>query len=302
MRKKIAILLAIALLFLAGCTGKTEPSTAPPTAPAPLNPPRFSAGAFPRLDGSTANIPLAVELAKLCLGFDDLAAEEFITFNATSKAYENLANGACDLLLVYEASEETKEKLGSMGADFEYFAIGKDALVFIVNENNPVQNLAAQQLVDIYAGKVTNWKELGGEDIEIVAFQRNAASGSQALMEKLVMKGAPMAQAPVEFTPGEMSGLVDGLAEYNNTSAAIGYSVFYYASLMYTRPGLRFIGVDGAMPSNETIASGAYPFTNAFYAVLRADEPEGSPARMLAAWLCGSEGQALIERCGYVAG
>ena len=289
--KKIAILMVLLLVFFAGCSGKT-----------PIQTPTFTADTFPRLDGSTANIPMAQELAKLFLGLDDIQAEDFVTFNTTAKAYENLASRKCDLLLVYEASDETKAWLGEAGAAFEYIPIGRDALVFIVNENNPVQSLSTQQLTDIYAGHVTNWSEAGGEDIEIAAFQRNATSGSQALMEKLVMKGTPMTEAPSEFTPGEMGSLIDGLAEYNNSSAAIGYSVFYYASLMYTRPGLRFIGVDGVMPSNATIASGDYPFTNEFYAVLRADEPKNSPARELAAWLCGSEGQALIEQCGYVAG
>ena len=294
--KRIAILSALLLVVLAGCTGKTNLN------PASSTPPSFTADTFPKLDGSTANIPLAQELAKLCLGLDDLQAEDFVEFNTTPKAYENLANRKCDLLLVYEASDETKAWLDQTGVEFEYTPIGRDALVFIVNENNPVQSLTAEQLVDIYAGRVTNWSEVGGENIDIAAFQRDPTSGSQALMKKLVMKDTPMAEAPAEFTPGEMGGLIDGLAEYNNSSAAIGYSVYYYASLMYTRPGLRFIGVDGTAPSNETIASGEYPFTNEFYAVLRADEPKGSPARELAAWLCSAEGKALIERCGYVAG
>jgi len=69
---------------------------------------------------------------------------------------------------------------------------------------------------------------------------------------------------------------------------------------MYSRPGLKFIGVDGAAPGNETIAAGEYPYTNDFYAVLRRDEPADSPARRLANWLCGSEGQKLIDGCGYV--
>jgi len=289
--KKTAMTLALLLVFLAGCATQTQ-------SPAPSI--SFTAESFPRLDGSTANIPLAQELVMLFLGLDEYQAEDFVEFHTTARAYENLANGETDLLLVYEASDETKEQLEAMGAGFEYVPIGRDALVFIVNENNPVQSLSAQQIVDIYAGHVTNWGEVGGEDIKIAAFQRNPTSGSQALMDQLVMQGTPMMEAPREFTPGAMGGLIDGLAEYDNSSAAIGYSVFYFASTMYTRPGLRFVAVDGIVPSNETIASGEYPFTNDFYAVFRADEPENSAARQLAQWLGSGEGQALVERSGYV--
>jgi len=287
--KKFAILLAAALLALSisGCK-KTADG------------PKFTKESYPTIDGSTANIPMGVELAKRFLGVNDLEAEEMSQFSGTSRAYENLANGGYGLLLVYEAAEETRAKLLEMGADFEYIPIGRDALVFIANEANPVESLTTQQLCDIYAGELTNWKQAGGPDLEIAAFQRNATSGSQTLMEKLVMRGRPMMEAPVEFTPGEMGGLIDGLAEYNNSGAAIGYSVYYYASMMYSKPGLKFLAVDGTMPENASIASGAYPFVNEFYAVLRADEPANSPARQLAEWLQGSEGQALVEACGYV--
>ena len=110
-----------------------------------------------------------------------------------------------------------------------------------------------------------------------------------------------MMDAPTEFVPSEMGELIDRLGEYDNGGGAIGYSVYYYASLMYSRPGLKFVGVGGVQPSNESIAAGDYPYTNAFYAVLRADEPQDSPARVLArCWLRGADGRALIEQCGYV--
>ena len=203
---------------------------------------------------------------------------------------------------VYEGSEGTKEKLDDMGTEFEYHPIGRDALVFIANENNPVQSLTSGQIKDIYTGKITNWSQVGGQDEEIIAFQRNPTSGSQTLMDKLVMQGTPMMEAPSEFTPAEMGSLIDGLAEYNNSGAAIGYSVYYYASLMYSRPGLKFLGADGTPPSNETIASGEYPYINEFFAVVRVDEPADSPARRLANWLRSADGQALVESCGYVPG
>lgn len=306
--KKIICLFCLVLaglLLLSGCTGadNPEPSTAPTTAAPEISAPALAltADTFPVLDGSTANIPLAKGLVKLCLGLDDAAAEPLVQFNTTPKAYENLANGDCDLLLVYEASQETKDLLDDMDADLEYFPIGLDALVFIANENNPVTSLTQAQLVDIYTGKIKRWKEVGGEDIDIVAFQRDATSGSQALMKKLVMQDTPMMDAPTELVPMEMGDLIDRLAEYDNSSGALGYSVYYYASLMYTRTGLKFMGVDGVMPSNESIAAEKYPYTNAFYAVVRADEPEDSPARALAQWLGTSDGKALITQCGYVA-
>ena len=75
------------------------------------------------------------------------------------------------LLIVYEAPEYVKEELAEADAKLEQKAIGRDALVFIVNEENPVQSLTQQQLRDIYAGRITSWKDVGGVDSPR-AFQR----------------------------------------------------------------------------------------------------------------------------------
>jgi len=72
-------------------------------------------------------------------------------------------------------------------------------------------------------------------------------------------------------------------------------------SEMYMQEGIKLLKVNGVMPSNETIASGEYPYRQPFYAVIRADEPESSPARQLFNWLTTAEGKALIEKAGYVA-
>ena len=180
-------------------------------------------------------------------------------------------------------------------------AIGRDALVFIVNEDNPVQSLTQQQLKDIYGGKITNWKDVGGEDLDIVAFQRGEDSGSQTLFQKLLIQGGELMDAPTELSPAMMGELVDSIAEYNNSANAIGFSVYYYIDQMYSKPGLRLLAVDGVTPSNDTIADQTYPLCNEFYAAVRQDSAADSPERKVYDWLDTDAGRACIEKSGYVA-
>ena len=106
-----------------------------------------------------------------------------MTTNTTAQAWRNLGlygnnyGDSVKLIIAYEAPESVKEELKADGDPLDQKAIGRDALVFIVNEDNPVQSLTRQQLKDIYAGTITNWKDVGGKDQEIIAFQRRADSG-----------------------------------------------------------------------------------------------------------------------------
>ena len=112
-----------------------------------------------------------------------------------------------------------------------------------ITKKNPVNNLSQQQLVDIYTGRITNWKEVGGEEQDIIAYQRKETSGSQSLFLKLLMQGQQPMEAPQELKPTEMDMLIDELARYNNEGNALGYSVFYYASYMYQQPGLKMLAL-----------------------------------------------------------
>ncbi|MBO5429678.1 MAG: substrate-binding domain-containing protein [Peptococcaceae bacterium] len=255
---------------------------------------------YPRMDGSTANLPMMAEIMSQVCGITLEEAEELTTCTKTSNAWSNVANGNADILLVYEAAEDTKAYLETVGTELEVTPVGRDALVFINNEQNPVDNLTQAQLIDIYTGKVTNWNEVGGEDLDIIPYQRVATSGSQSLFMKLLMKDVVPMDAPMELRPAEMGMLIDELARYNNEGNALGYSVFYYANYMYQQPGLRMIAVDGVQPSDETIADGSYPLLNEYYVVIRADEPEDSPARLLRDWILSDEGSAAIVKAGYI--
>ena len=96
----------------------------------------------------------------------------------------------------------------------------------------------------------------------------------------------------------DMADIIEDISAYNNSADAIGYSVYYYAKNMYTQPGLKFIAVDGVVPSNETINSREYGFTNPFYGVIPL-EPNPQ-AEAILTWLLTDDGQQMLEDCGYV--
>jgi len=230
-------------------------------------------------------------------------ARSSITVSTTAYAWENfgLYDTTTRMLVVYEAPDYVKEELQEANVQLEQKPIGVDALVFIVNEDNPVQALTQQQLRDIYAGKITNWKDVGGKDQEIVAFQRGEDSGSQTLFKKLLIQGRELMTPPSELAPAAMGELVDSIADYNNSANAIGFSVYYYIDQMYSKPGLRLLAVDGVTPSNDTLADGSYPLCNDFYAVIHPDAAADSPERRLYDWLDTDAGQDCIKKSGYVA-
>ena len=325
----IAILiLALTATLLAGCenkpqttteapvqtTGQTQPQTTEKTEPTTTDAPvittaestdavtefRFTRENFPRLDGSTACLPMAEAICSVLLGESRESVQDLINFNRTTQAFRNLKDGNCDLIVAGEPNAAVFQEMDDAKFGYDIEQIATDALVFLVNENNPVDNITTEQLRDIYSGKITNWKELGGEDAEIVPLQRNEGAGSQALMKKLVMKDTPLMEAPAEYYPGSMGDLMEAVKSYDASGNAIGYSVYYYAHDMEMATGLKLLKVDGVEPNRESIASETYPHRNSYYSVIAKSAEAGSPTRILFDWLMTEDGQALLAAEGYV--
>ena len=284
MKRCLALLLALCL-FCAPALGEC---------------PQFAPEDYPRVDGSTSMLPLSRALMMAATGVSAQEAELRVSHTKTTLSFYALVSGEADLLLVARPAEEAFAYADEMGVELEMRPIGVDALVFLTGEENPVDGLTRQQAVGIYTGEITNWQEVGGADAEIIAYQRNKTAGSQVMMENVVMDGEPMMDAPMEYRPSEMGALVDEVASYRNSADAIGYSVYYYVTEMYLREGVKLLAIDGVAPSNETIASGEYPYTQYNYAVIRKDEKENSPARQLFDFLTTPEGKALMAAQGYV--
>ena len=208
--------------------------------------------------------------------------------------------GGADLLIAAEPAPTVVAEMRDAGFQWESAPIATDALVFLVNANNPVDSLTTEQVQKIYTGEITNWKEVGGEDRPILPFQRNAEAGSQTLMQKLVMGEIPLMEPPKDYTVASMEGLIEAIRSFDGSPGAIGYTVYYYANDMNMAEGLKVVSIDGTVPVADTIRSGCYPFTNPYYAAVAADAPADSPARQVFDWLQGPVGQSLVAHEGYV--
>ena len=300
-----ALGLGTAAALLAGCSSPASSSASSEDSASSAAPaePFLTPEEFPRVDGSTACIPLMAQIMADTTGADLTEAQSAISVSTTAYAWENMGvydSDLAQLLIVYEAPDYVKDEIAQAGTQLEQKAIGRDALVFIVNEDNPVQSLTQDQLREIYAGHITNWKDVGGDDTPIVAFQRGEDSGSQTLFQNLLIGDGELMEAPTELAPASMGGLVDSIASYNNSANAIGFSVYYYIDQMYSQLGLRLLAVEDVTPSNDTIASQEYPLCNDFYAVIRASAAADSPERQVYDWLSTEDGVRCIEKAGYV--
>ena len=277
---------------------------------------------YPRVDGSTSTHPLSVLVACKIHGvayewkqppglqrtvFPSrmanplLAAkiEDNVRHHGTHEAYVALIQGKTDLIFVARApSERELEAARRAGVGFDLSSIALDGLVFVVNVTNPIENLTLPQVRGIFGPPGTkSWTALGGQDGAIEAFQREPDSGSQELMEKLVMKGSPMRnerEVPRIYT---MAGVVNMVAMHQQ---GIAYSIYYYVTNMAPNRRVRMIAIDGVKPATRTIATRAYPLTAEVFVALRTGTPRQSPAATLRDWLQTAAGQAAVQESGYV--
>lgn len=260
----------------------------------------FTRENMPRLDGSTSTAPLAVAVCSALLGESREEVEDLVDFHKTTTSYYNLIWGNADLLIVGEANDDVLAQKEQNHFEWLKEPFATDAFVFVVNENNPVDSITVDEARKIYTGEITNWSQLGGDDLPITAFQRNQGAGSQTLMEKLVMQGQPMMDAPEDYVVGTMDGLIRAVKGYDNSAGAIGYTVYYYAEEMRMAKGLKLLHIDGVEPNPATIRSEEYPLLNPKYVVIDAKSAEDSPARILYNWLLSEEGQKVVAEEGYV--
>lgn len=295
MKKVLIYLLAAAMvMFTAGCGADEGTGT---ETPASL---QISLEDWPVIDGATALAPYYEAMAAELLNMPIEDARQYVLCSTTDGAYTNLINGTADMIFCSLPSQEQVDEAAANGVEFECTPFLNGGFVFFVNKDNPVDSLTVEQLYDIYSGEITNWKEVGGNDEEIIAYQRSEGSGSQTGIYRYVIPKEEIMPAPTEKMIGDMAGIIDVVASYENGAGAIGYSYYYYVANMHYSDQIKLVAVEGVVPSDMTIAEGTYPLINQSQVIIRADEPENSILRDIIDWIVSEEGQKLGEENGYV--
>ena len=245
-------------------------------------------GELPVLDGAAALLPVYSAVFHALYPEDAWAfdgesytAESKMQYRNTRAAYQAVVDGDADLIFCAGPSEAQLAYAAERGVELELIPVGREAFVFFVNEQNPVDGLTQAQLRDIYAGRIANWEELGGPDRLICALQRNEGSGSQTRFLQF-MGDTPTRHGPFAFL-----------------GAAVGFSFRYYVDGIVKAEGVKLLAIDGVYPGKGEIRAGSYPLTGDFYAVYRRGETNPNVQRVLD-FVLSPEGQRIVEESGYV--
>ena len=169
------------------------------------------------------------------------------------------------------------------------YTVGIDALAIVIHPDNPVESITLAQLLDIYMGRITNWKELGGNDLAIIPIQREISSGTRGAFDELALEKQE-ASAPALLT---VITAGDVAANVAIQPAAIGYLGFGNLE-----SDLKVLAIDGTLPSQESIRDGTYPL---FRSLSLLTGPLSQPlADKFINFVLSPEGQAYVEEFGWI--
>lgn len=187
-----------------------------------------------------------------------------------------------------EIKKEEIELATQKGVKPVAHVVAYDAIIPVVNPKNKVNDLSIDQLSQIYQGKIRNWKEVGGDDLQIVVISRDSSSGTFESWEHFVMKKNKV--TPRAQMLASNGAIVTAIAK---NKYAIGY-----VGMGYLNKSLKALRVNGVASSTNTVLSKQYPLARELYMYTNG-EPQGQTAKFIA-FLKGPQGKKIIEREGFV--
>ncbi len=265
MKKSISLLLvsALALSLLAGCAQKESGSVS--------------------TDGSTS-----MEKVIGALGEAFEAEHEGITFTynptGSGSGITAVSEGRCDIGL---SSRSLKDDEKANGLSETLLAL--DGIAMIVSPDNPVDDLELDDIAKIYTGEITNWKDVGGSDGEIVLIGREAGSGTRDGFESITGTKDKCQYRQELTSTGDVITTVAG------NPNAIGY-----ASLASVKDTVKALSVGGVVPSEETVKDGSYVIQRPFVLVTKTDSSLSDAAQKFFDFATSSDANELISAAGAV--
>ncbi len=287
--RKLATALVAASTFIAmaACGGGETPAT------------DTAAPAAPAVDSR----PLTVKGSDTMVILGQRFAEEYMKANRGSVVQVNgggsgtgiaaLINGSVDLAQASRAmkDEEKAQVAQSRGANVVETAVALDSLAVFVHASNPVQSLGMDQVKQIFQGKITDWKEVGGPAGPIVLYGRESSSGTYDYFREHVL-------AKEDFSPRvqTLQGTAAIINAVSRDPKGIGYGGIAYAKEVRAI-SISQAGKPAVVPSEATVADGTYPLARNLYFY----HLEGAPERVtkFVAFALSAEGQKLVSDVGY---
>lgn len=272
----ISITLAVILLFAAcGQNGKTDATGE--------NAQKAAVTGTVATDGSTA-----MQKVIGALGEAFMAENSGVTFTynptGSGTGITAVKEGRCDIGLSSRALKEEEKADG-----LQETILALDGIAVIVHPQNPVSDLTVEQIAKIYTGEITNWKEVGGDDAEIVLIGREAGSGTRDGFESITNTKEACKYRQELTSTGDVITTVSG------NPAAIGY-----ASLASVKDSVKALSVNGIVPSEATVKDGTYSIQRPFVLVTRTGEALSPAAQAFFDYATSQDASALISAQGAV--
>lgn len=278
-RKSILLIVSVLLVaaLTAACTATSTPS-APVSEPTAEN-------ATVSVSGSTTVQPLAEKLAEAYMAENNSVRID-VQGGGSSVGVKAAGEGTSNIGM---ASREIKESELTEFPNLEIFVIARDGIAIVAHPDVNVSDLTVEQVRDIFSGKVTNWKDLGGDDQNIIVVSREEGSGTRGAFEEMVMGEDALIAATAILQPSNGS--------IRTTVSTTPYSVGYL-SFGYLDETVKKISIGGVAPTEPNAADGTYPIVRPLN-MLTSGEPAGAVKAFLD-FILSEAGQKLVVEDGYI--
>jgi len=241
------------------------------------------------LDGSTTVGPIAKAFADYYKEKSGVGAT--ISESGSGNGVKSLINGACDIANMSRFMKESEFKTCvEKGILPVAHVVAFDGLAVVVNPANKVSALTDAQIADIYTGKITNWKQLGGDDAEIVVISRDTNSGTYETFNELILRKKAVVKG-AEYVGS------NGQAK---TRVASTKNAIAYVGLGFVDDTVKTLSVDGILPSAKTIVSGKYPIARPLFMFTNGYPKMGSAVYDFVTLHLTEEGREIVKDLGYI--